>query len=553
MSRVPLDSARPSHRSWAVVALLAVVALVAAACGSKSTTSAGSAPTTQATGVYSNLPANAGTPKSGGTLAWGLEAETDSFNPTVGRWALSGHMVGSSILDPLATMGADGKAVPYLARSFTPNANNTVWTITLRPGISYTDGEAFDANAVVVNLNAAKGSLITSKAMTQVQSITATGPLTVQMTVSQPWAALPNLFLSQVGYMLSPNQITGDIHAGDHPIGTRPFIFKEWVKNDHLTVVRNPHYWQKGLPYLDSIVWKPIPDSQQRFQDLEDGTIDAMDTVTPSTITEVRADSSLNRIEYTNGEKIFVVLNTAAAPFNNPLARQAVATATDQRSYIAQMGATGIYQPVTGIYNPGQLGYLANSGYPTANLAKAKQLVAQYQAQTGQPLSFTYSGADDINDVKSEQILDAMWRAAGIKVNVTTTDQATQVVNVVLGAYQASDFRNFGEPDPDADAAWLYSTSIGKGADISINMPRYGTTAIDQGLDTGRASTDPTARNTAYQAVNRGVDRGMPYIWLGRSDWTIAANSNVHGYAAATNGTISTLGPKTWVATLWRS
>ena len=114
-------------------ALVLAVALLAAACSSSGASSApGRTDTTdQAAGVSTNIAVDEGTPKDGGSLAWGLEAETDSLNPATGRWAISGHMVGSSIFDPLATLDDEGRVTPYLAESWDHNADFTTWTFHL--------------------------------------------------------------------------------------------------------------------------------------------------------------------------------------------------------------------------------------------------------------------------------------------------------------------------------------------------------------------------------------------------------------------------------------
>jgi len=150
-----------------------------------------------------------------------------------------------------------------------------------------------------------------------------------------------------------------------------------------------------------------------------------------------------------------------------------------------------------------------------------------------------------------DQMLKTMWAAAGAHVTLQQEDQATQVINVVLGKYQAADFRLFGQPDPDADYYWWVSTSIGASNDVSLNMPRYATAKTDADLQAGRATLDPKARNAAYQAFERDMNAGVPYIWLGRTDWVIASSPQVHGYVAAGNGSIATLGPKTWIKDLW--
>jgi len=543
----------PNHRRnpiWLLLAVLATLGLVAGACGSsKSSTTSATTPAQAAQASDGNLPADEGTPKDGGKMVWGLEAETDSMSPSVGRWALSGHMVASAVFDPLVTIDDNGKAVPYLAESITPNAADTEWLVKLHSGISFHDGEPLDAAAVVKNLQADKASIITSKAMPWVDTISVADPLTVKITTTQPWATLPNLFASQVGYIAAPRQID-DFHGGDYPIGTGPFVFKEWVKNDHFTATKNPNYWQKGLPHLDEIEYRAVPDAQQRLDQLNDGTLDAMNTVTPKSIDQIRANSNLLRLEYNKGESSFVVLNSSVPPFDNANARKAVVLATNSADYINQLGP-GVYQPSNGVYAEGKLGYLADSGYPGYDLAAATDAVKAYTAETGKPLSFTYVGASNVDDARAQQLLKSMWEQAGMKVDLQAVPQADQVITVVLGKYQAADFRLFNQPDPDQDWVWLSSSAIGKNGDLSLNFARYTTPAMDAALNDGRTTTDDSRRKTDYETVNSEVNAGLPFVWLARVDWTIASSNRVHGYAPARNGSLQSLGPKTWVANLW--
>ncbi len=532
----------------ALAAILAVISMAAGACGSAR--SATTATTTPDAAAGSNLPSDEGTPKDGGSLVWGLEAETDSLSPSVGRWAQSGHMMASAVFDPLVTLDADGQTAPYLATSLTPNADNTVWTITLPAGVKFHNGQPLDGAAVAKNLEAAKSSIIVGKTLLSVQSIVASDPQTVTITVAQPWATFPNLFVSQIGYIAAPAQID-DFHGGDHPIGTGPFVFKDWVKNDHFSATKNADYWQAGLPHLDEIDFAPVPDASQRLEELRDGTLDAMNTLTPATITEVRDDPSLKYLEYGKGDEIFVTLNTTQAPFDNPVARQAVAYATDTATYIDEMGKD-VYTTANGPYAPGQLGYLEDTGYPSFDLQKAKDLVARYTEQTGHPLAFTYNGISNVDDARGQQLLKTMWDAAGMQVALQSGKQEDQIISVVLGQYQAADFRNFSEPDPDADYIWFTKAGVGGDGDaIALNMPRYVDPTIDQALYAGRATTDTAERDTQYQTVSRTLSTGTPYIWLARVDWMIASSPRVHGYAEAANGSLQTLSQKTWVAGLW--
>jgi peptide/nickel transport system substrate-binding protein len=460
-------------------------------------------------------------------------------------------MIGSAIFDPLATLDSQGHVIPYLAKSFTSTPDYKTWTITLRPNIFFQDGEKCDANAVALNINTYRTALITGKAYKPMTSVKVTSPLTIVITVDQPWATFPEVFLGQGAYMVAPKTLA-DPHGGQHPIGTGPFEFKSWDVNDQLVVVRNPHYWQKGLPHLDEIIFKPIPDAATRLADLENGTVDAINMVTAPQIAAIRADASLHRLEYDRGEELFVPLNTQQPPFDNIHARLALAYATNQPALLKANGE-GIYQPANGMFAPGQLGYTATSGYPTYDLTKAKAEVAAYTKATGQPLKFTMIATSEVAYAQQDQALKRMWQAAGAQVTLQSQDQATQVISVVLGKYQAADFRLFGQPDPDADFYWWVSTSVGASNDVSLNFPRYATAATDAALLKGRSTLDPKIRNAAYQQFEREINAAVPYIWLGRTDWTIASTSQVHGYLPAGNGSIATLGPKTWIKDLWIS
>jgi peptide/nickel transport system substrate-binding protein len=541
-----------AHRRLSVMAtaMLLALALVAAACGSSTGASEAKTATTDApSGISTNIPSDEGTPKDGGSLAFGLEAETDSLSPATGRWAISGHMMGSSIFDPLATLDADGHVVPYLAESFEHSADYTTWTIHLRDGVTFHDGTPVDGAAVSKALNVYQQALITGAAMQTVGSITTTDPRSVTITTSQPWGDLPNVFVAQAGYIAAPAMLDNPF-GGDNPIGSGPFTFREWVKGDHVTVVKNAHYWQAGLPHLDQIKWMPISDSDARLSALEDGTINAMDTVTPQTIASVRANPDLSYVEYGNGEELYVPLNTKTAPFDNLKARQAVAYATDQATFIDTLGK-GVYTPANGMFAPGQLGYSEDSGYPQFDLEKAKQLVQEYEAETGKPLEFSLLAVSEVQYAQQDQLLKSMWEAAGMKVTLDSKAQADQIIQVILGHYQAADFRLFGQPDPDSDFYWWSAGTIAPIDGISLNMARFANDATEAGLATGRQSTDQAVRNEAYQAFEKEWNANVPDVWLARTDWMIASDKTVHGYLPALNGSIASVIPKTWVANLW--
>ena len=155
----------------------------------------------------------------------------------------------------------------------------------------------------------------------------------------QPWVPFPYYLAGgiggQIAYIAAPSMLANP-NGTSHPVGTGPFVFKEWIPNDHFTATANPNYWRKGMPYLSQITYKPIPDESARAEALKSGTIDLMITDTPQIITQFRGNKSYSYIDdstHVAGEPDMncVQLNCLAKPFNDPNVRQAAAMAVNRQ------------------------------------------------------------------------------------------------------------------------------------------------------------------------------------------------------------------------------
>ena len=143
----------------------------------------------------------------------------------------------------------------------------------MRPNLKFHNGAACDAAAVAANFKAHQASLLTGPALTPIQSVVVTSPPVVTITMKTPWVPF-NYYLcggigSQFAFIAEPTWLaTG---SQTNPVGTGPFVFQEWVPNSHFTATRNPNYWRTGMPYLDTITYKPIPDAEQLLASLNSG------------------------------------------------------------------------------------------------------------------------------------------------------------------------------------------------------------------------------------------------------------------------------------------
>jgi len=550
---------RPRALVTGFAAVLAATVMVAAACSSTSPSgsandAAAPATTTPPKNVYGEVagPADGTTPTDGGKVVFGIEAEPEGVDPT--RYALSssGHFVASAVFDPLATLDDKGNAVPYLATAIEPSDEYKTWTITVPTGVKFHDGSELTSQVVTDNLEAYRKSLITGPDFAKVASVTTADATHVVMKLSDPMVSLPLLFAArQTGYMIAPAMLASPDLA-NKPIGTGPFVFSDHTKDKSWSFTKNSSYWKAGLPHLDALEIRPIADNNQRYSDLRAGTLDMMDTQSAQEIVDMRTTTDLKRVENLAGEEHFEALNTSAPPFDDLVARQAVAYATDTAKFIKEIGLD-VYGPANGPFAPGQVGYLEKNGYPEFNLEKAKALVKEYTAKTGKPFEFTLHTQADVQIQAESQLLQSGYEAAGMKVTVIPLPQINLIAAIASGNYNMGRFRLFGSPSPDGDASFWRSTSIAPPPGISTNFPRFANQKIDDAVKAALGTNDEKVKNEQYQIVNKEFATNIPYLWLGRAVWALAASPKVNGIYAAKNGSIQTIGPKTWLSDLWLS
>ena len=474
-------------------------------------------------------------PKTGGSLTFGIDTEESGFDPSTARWDEGGFLYGRSVFDPIATVNAAGQVEPYLAQSITSNADFTSFTITLRPGIVFHDGTSLDANALHLNLEKQATSILTGPAFaTNIAGVSVTGPLSVTITTKTPWAPLPYYFAqAQTGYVAAPSMLNNP-NGTSHPIGTGPFVFSDWVPNSHMTVTKNPHYWRKGYPYLDSITYKPIIDPNARADALQTGEIDIMHTNSPTSLQQFRGNKQWSY--YDNSGQVVgqptvqcIMLNTSAAPFNNHSVRLAMAKAIN-RPQFSKVIDKGIDAPMSGLFIPGSEYHTATS-YPGYDPAGAAKLISQVSKQSG-PVTFNLNATSNADVLRAAQFLQQAWQTAGMHVNINILAQSTLINNALAGTYQATTWRQFGAVDPDLNYVW-WTTQLASGP-LALNMARNVDPRIQTALLTGRTTDAHATRVKAYQQINQYLAQDIPYLWLARDTWAVVANPKVQNFTNPT-------------------
>ncbi|MGH9130306.1 MAG: ABC transporter substrate-binding protein, partial [Acidimicrobiales bacterium] len=320
---------------------------------------------------------------------------------------------------------------------------------------------------------------------------------------------------------------------------------------------RNPRYWRAGLPYLDEITYRPIPDTVSREESLVAGTVDLLHSSNTQNVVDLMHRAGFTQVDDLHATsppgQHCVMLNTAVAPTNDIRVRKALALATDAQRIIDVI-YSGLTPPSNGPFAPGSPWY-GPTGYPSYDPSGARALLRGYRADGGKA-SLTLGAVATSSALDTVELIQAMWEQVGIKVTLSSFEQATLIENAVLGRFQAYLWRDFEAADPDGIAtSWRSADSRPPGSD-ALNFARNSDPLIDSALQRGRTSSTNGARAAAYQEVARRLAVDLPYVWLTRNVWIVAAGPGVMGLTdpALPGGgpALDMLAGVIWPSNLWR-
>jgi ABC-type transport system substrate-binding protein len=338
----------------------------------------------------------------------------------------------------------------------------------------------------------------------------------------------------QAGVVVEPaNLASGDVNGA--PIGTGPFTFTSWTPDAELVVARNESYWREGLPYLDEVEFRVVPDAQTRAAGMQSGDYDMMYTASTENLVEFRQLASEGQYQVVEDqsepEEVFVLLNTTRPPLDDPRIRQALAYATNQDQVIDVTGGS-LYAPARGPY-PEASPWYAETEYPTYDPEMARQLVDEYIAEHGELPPFTLTTTPVNENLRTIELLAQQWGEVGITVELNSVDQATLILNAVSGEFDANLWRQYNAPDPDLEWHWWHESNANGEGGISLNFMQLRDDELSAALDQGRADPDPDVRREAYATVQQRQAAEVAQIWLYHTIAAVVADNDVRGI---TNG-----------------
>jgi peptide/nickel transport system substrate-binding protein len=476
-------------------------------------------------------PDDPGPPVYGGTISVALEAETNNWLPGRGAFAEPGVHVALAIYDPLVRRAHDGTLRPYLAESIAPNEDHTVWTLRLRPDVTFHDGTVLDAEAIKWNFDTLhkRAGSNTYGAVRDVDAVVVIDSLTVEYHLSKGIVAFPDLLIGAIGWPFSPTAaLRYGEDAGMRPVGTGPFRFVSWRRDDRLIVERNPDYWQPGLPYLDRIVFRPIPDEDSRLASLVTRDVDAMHSLRQSIVAQVRRTRDIHRYEFTGNNGGGSIFNTQRPPVDDARIRRSLALALHQESLIEVLGGADITPPKTQWFSEASPWYSAHvaSAWPDSNLDEARALLREYMDDparsdgkpVGAPVAIDYMCPPDPSLMEYSQMHQAFWRGIGYQVRLRQVEQATQIQIVFAADYMVTCWRMSGEADPYI----ILSNAFGPPEIQPLNFTNFTHPVIDGALETLRTETAFEPRYAATERIMKLFTEQVPNLWAGATPIVVA-------------------------------
>lgn len=469
-----------------------------------------------------DAPADPGEPVYGGTLTVALHGEIDKLDP-MQSVTIVGNQVHQNVVETLvtATPTLDG-VQPELATDWTISEDGLTYTFHLRQGVKFHNGKDFTSEDVIYSFERMMDPDFPAadrSDMVMVERVEAPDDYTVVFHLEYPFAAfltnLESLWIFPKG---------ADVDFNQHLIGTGPFKFVEWVSGDRITLERFDEYWEEGKPYLDQVIFRPIPEDATKLVELRTGGINFAGNLPYKDVAAVEQDPNIKVYRELGVVRDHLGFNVTKPPFDNKLVRQAMCWLVD-REGIAEAILYGHAQPAqVGIpeshwaFNPG-----IRDAYGF-DPERARQLLEE--AGYGDGLRFSLKVSPTYpEEIKMAELFAEAARSIGVDVDIVQLEWSTWIDEVVVnGDFEAEIVLISGGIDPDDFFyQWYHTGEI-------FNMWRLSLPELDDLMEEGRRVSDQGARAQIYHQIQDIlVDEAVTCHIIYRES-VMASAANVHGF-----------------------
>jgi peptide/nickel transport system substrate-binding protein len=488
-----------------------------------------------------------GTPAYGDTLVEGTIGEASTLLPILATDSAS-HSVAGQIYNGLIKYDKDLRLVADLAESFTVAANGLTITFRLRHNVRWHDGAPFTARDVLYTYRVIidpKTPTAYSEDFKQVASVTAPDPFTVVVRYRTPFApALASWGVAILPAHLLEGQDITKSPLARQPVGTGPFRFKQWLAGQKIVLEANPDYFE-GRPYLDSYVYRVIPDTSTMYMELKAGGVDLMG-LTPvqyarQTDTS-RFRGAFNKYRYPSNSYLYLGYNLRHPLFKDVRIRRAM-TAAINKDELIQGVLFGMGQKAHGPIVPGRWAHNAAVRDIPHDPAYARRLLAEAGWRPGQdgilhkegkPLRFTIlTNQGNQQRLMTAQIIQQRLLHVGIDVRIRVVEWAAFLKEFIdKGNFEAVLLAWMTSQDPDMYDIW-HSSKTKPG---ELNFIGYNNPEVDRLLGEGRSTFDLEQRKRAYFRIQEILAEEQPYTFLYVPDALPVVSARIRGIEPAPAG-----------------
>ncbi|MBI4574325.1 MAG: hypothetical protein HY713_13700 [candidate division NC10 bacterium] len=454
--------------------------------------------------------ADAQTPVRGGTLRIGWIPDAKTLDPHFSVQFAERHVL-YLVFNTLVGLDKSFNVIPELARSWQVAPDGKRVTFQLQRGVKFHDGTDFTAEVVKWNidriLDPATKSPQRSQLEPAVAAVSVVDPYTVAFEMKKPFAPLLAALAERPGFIVSPAAVKkwGE-NFGQHPVGTGPFRFVDFVQDSRVTLERFDGYWEKGKPYFDKVVYHVVPDPTVRSTMVRTGEVDIATDVEAKDVPLLQADQNL-RVSEMKPPARWTVLQWQVdkPPFNNKALREAIALGIN-REELKQVLLRGFGEVARGVATPGlwwQDPNLKGYGY-NPELAKKKL------AEAGYPNGFRYKFAVENTSqwIRQAELLQGQLQKINVTLDFELVNTADAYALIVQRKTNWTHTRWTQRADPHG---LFYILFHSKGF---ANSTGYSNPKVNELLDRAAVIYEPERRKPLYHEAERLIVEDAPYVFL---------------------------------------
>lgn len=423
------------------------------------------------------------------------------------------------IFDTLATIDPQLNQLPWLATSWTTQTPTT-WTVKLRTGVKFTNGDPFTADDIVATFKyLTRPEAAAAPNFQGWSTVEKVDDSTVKVTTKAPDT---RFFGELTTFYVLPSKIlaSNPTSLGDKPVGTGPYKLTEWVKGERIVMEANPDYW-KGRPKIDKVTWKGVPEASARVAALQAGQADVIVTVPPESIDLINAGTNTHVDSPHSLRNITLIYDARTKPFNDVRVRQALNYAVDKDSIIKNiLGGRGAIQ-ATPSYEKTPNHNADVKPYPY-DPQKAKDLLAAAGYPNGFTIDFHHPTGRWIKDVEVAQAIAGMLAKVGVQTKLSTGEYTaffnTFAAGTFTGMTMIGTLNNY-----DADQVFqLFLYSKGRWA-ASVG----GDTKLDGLYEAQNTELDPAKRTQLLHDMEAYVHDQAYWLFLYFQDDSYGSNKKL--------------------------